>query len=469
MQAYTHTTFGYAKDRLAGLLGDPSKTFYTDEELGRYIIEALRFWGLTAQYWRQGTTIELVPGQAFYDVKDAMDPLMEMGMNYQPQTPNVTDRELINDINLSLMEPQILDWTAGWAGTEQFSLEDITELLEKSREDILRQTACIVTEASFPVIAGEQRVMMAETDQDVSIGTILRASYQEADSDIVYPLYSIDYYSAQATVDTATWPAVGRPKAYTLNNAPLHCMDLWPKPANPGTLRVYSQRINLPRNLIPTQLSTLLNVPNDAAWILKYRTLDDLLGSDGLGKAPELAEYCRQRWQQGVDILSLYGSFLWAELGGRRLTISSQFQLDAQRPLWQGQMGTPRSVQQLSWNLISVYPVPDDEYTLSMDLVVSAPIPMADTDYLNIGPQYIQSIYDYAQHVAMMKVQGPEFGATIALYQDCVKAAIEHQANIAGSSPNFRHQLLQAKADRIMRPLRRSQLVDESRQIVGGI
>lgn len=469
MQAYTHTTFGQAKARLAGLLGDPTKTFYTDEELGRYIAEALRFWGLTAQYWRQGTTLTLVPNQAFYDIQQLVDPLMTLGSMYQPHTFRVTDRELINDLNWTLMEPQITDWNAGWAGSEQFEFDTIVELLEKSREDILRQTACIVTEAQFPVIPGEQRVMMAETDQDVSVGTILRASFQPAESPHIYPLYAIDYYSAQSTVDTATWPAVGRPKAYTLNNAPLHCMDLWPKPQEGGILRVYSQRINIPRDLIPQSAPTFLSIPNDAAWIVKYRMLDDLVGSDGIGKAPELAEYARQRWQQGVDILSLYGSFIWAELGGRRLTISSQFQLDAQRPMWQSTIGTPRSIQQLSWNLISVYPVPDQEYIVSLDAVVSAPIPMNDEDYLNIGPQYIQAIYDYAQHLAMMKIQGAEFSATFSLYQDCVKAAIEHLGNIAGSAPNFRHQLLQAKADRLMRPLRRAQLVDETRQIVGGV
>ena len=470
MSTYTHTTFAQAKDRLAALLGDPSKTFYTDFELGRYLIEALRFWGVTAQYWRKTVQFELSPGVTFYDVTGAVGDNPDIYPRPDPpQAFVVTDQELINDINLSLMEPIITNWSAGWIGSEQFDLDTIADVLAKSKDDILRQTSTVVTEQSFRVDPGVSRVVMAETEQDVSVSTIVRASFTEDETNLTLPLFAIDYYQAQATVDTATFPSVGRPKAFTSNNAPLLCIDLWPKPANGGTLKVYSQRMGYPRPFTPQLTPTVIWIPTDAAWILKYRAIDDLVCSDGIGKAPEISEYARQRWQQGVEILSGYGSVLWAELNGRRLTISSQFQLDAQRPMWENETGQPRSIQQLSWNLISVYPTPDQPYLLAMDTIVAAPIPAEDTDYIDVGPQYVQAIYDYAQHIATMKLQGGDFQATISLYQDCVKAALEHQASIAGSAINYRHQQIQAKADRIARPVRRSELAAETKQIVGGL
>lgn len=460
MAVYTHTTFEEAKNRLASLLGDPTKVFYTDSELGVYLQEALRFWGLAAQYWRQTLTLRTVPGQAFYDITSSV----RDGNGSFPLAYKATDRTLINSINLALMEPQIFDWSLGWQGTEQFNLSAMADILAHSRDDILRQSACVITEQVHAVTAGLQRVNLTESTQGISTGTIVRGSIQEYNSQIL-PLFAIDYYQAQATVDTASWPAQGRPKAYTLNHAPLLALDLWPSPLNNGDLRLYSQQVG--GELNPSLQETTIPIPTDAALILKYRAMEDILASDGLSRAPEIADYCRQRWQHGLEFLSLYNSVIWADIGGRRMTISSQAQLDSSRPLWQNTSGQPRSVQQLSWNLISLYPVPDGEYDLTFDMVVSAPVPESDGDYMDIGPQYLQAIYDYAQHIAMIKVQGAEFNATMNLYEDTIKVALEHQANIAATAVNYSAAMFQAKADRLMRPVRRPELVAETQAIVG--
>lgn len=460
MAAYTHTTFAKAKNNLAQLLGDPGKVFYTDSELGLYIKEALRFWGLASQYWRQTTYLTTTPGVAFYDVSESL----KLADESKPQQFSVTDRELINDINVNLMEPLISNWGSGWLGTEQFSLEQISSLLAYSRDDILRQSACVITYKDYPITPGVSRIVLAESSSDVSTSTIVRATIQEQNSNIL-PLYAIDYYQAQSTVDTASWPAQGRPKAYTLNNAPLLTMDLWPTPATTATLRVYSQQVG--GNIAPTEQATILPLPTDAAWLIKYRLIEDLTNSDGLSKASEISQYAQQRWQHGMEFLSLYNSLIWSEINGKRMTVSSQAQLDSSRVMWENTTGMPKSIQQLSWNLFSLYPVPDSTYTITIDSVIAAPIPTLDSDYVDIGPQYLQVILDYAQHIAMIKVQGSDFAATMPLYENAIKVALEHQANIAATAINFSAQMFQAKADRLMRPVRRPEIIAETQAMIG--
>src|SRR6266545_3432887 len=137
---YNHTTFAQAKQRLANELGDPGKVFFVDAELGRYLIEALRWWGLTAMYFRETGKIETISNQPFYRIETS---LFNQSETELIQGLSITDRELINDINYALMENQIVSWSGGWAGTEMFSLEEISSILADSRDEFLKLTACI--------------------------------------------------------------------------------------------------------------------------------------------------------------------------------------------------------------------------------------------------------------------------------------------------------------------------------------
>jgi hypothetical protein len=93
---YNHTTFSEAKQHLANELGDPGKTFFLDHELGRYIVEALRWWGLVSGYFRETGKVTTVAGQSFYYLENS---LFDGAGTTLLQGLTVTDRELINDIN----------------------------------------------------------------------------------------------------------------------------------------------------------------------------------------------------------------------------------------------------------------------------------------------------------------------------------------------------------------------------------
>jgi hypothetical protein len=445
---YNQTTFLEAKDRLASLLNDESKVFWTDTELGLYIIEALRFWGLAAQYWRDSAKFETVAGQAMYDLTtDVTDVTGSVLM----QDLTVTDRDLIVDLEYNLMEPITTNWGLGWQGSEMFTMGEIANLLALGRDDLLRQSGCIAAGVQYTATAGNERV---ELSQDTI--HILRMSVQEEGSTSVLPMWPIDYYQAQAYNQTA-FPATGRPNAYITTYTPTLAVDIYPSPRTQSVLRL--DVVKSGSNFTPEVAAGVVGLPDDACWLAKYRGLDDLLSGDGLSRAPELSQYARQRWQDGLEMLAQYQSLMWSTINGKRMTISSLAQLSAQRPDWEGSSGTPRSLHMLNWNRFAVYPVPDGVYSIELEVVKKAPVPTDDADYIQVGREQMQAIYDYAQHLALLKCQGAEFTQSYDLLQSATEAAKEHMAALAGSAINWVQQQRLTQEDRLMRPYRRRELV----------
>lgn len=448
---YSQITFAEAKSRLASLLNDDSKVFWTDAELGLYLIEALRFWGLAAQYWRDTGKFDTVSGQAIYDI--ATDVTDVTGMTTL-QSLTVTDRNLIVDLEYNLIEPITTNWALGWQGSEMFSMDQIANILSLGRDDLLRQSGCIAQSSSYVATAGVQRVELNQNTVH-----ILRMSVQEDGSTSVLPMWPLDYYQAQAYNQSA-FPATGRPNAYITTYTPTLAVDIYPPPRTQSLLRLDS--VQSGTGFTPTVNASVVGLPDDACWLVKYRGLDDLLSGDGLSRATELSQYANQRWQDGLDMLAQYQSLMWSTINGKRMTISSLAQLSAQRPDWEGFSGTPRSLHMLNWNKFAVYPVPDGAYTITVEVIKKAPIPAADADYMQVGREQMQAIYDYAQHLALLKCQGVEFTQSYALLARATDAAKEHLAALAGSAINWNQQQRLTRADRLMRPYRRQDLVADA-------
>lgn len=455
---YTHTTFAQAKQRLANELGDSAKVFFTDAELGRYIIEALRWWGLTAQYFRETGRIRTVAGQSFYfietSLKDGTDTTLLQGLS-------VTDREMINDINYAIMENQISAWAGGWIGTEMFSLEEITSILQDSRDEFLKLSAAIASSYSV-VIPGDSRVTLPSDHI-----RILRADVTESGSAGPLPLWVVDQVELYTTFREPSIPGTGRPKAYTVSYSPQLTVDVWPPPSTVTTLNI--QGVKSGATLAPTASATTLLIPDDASFLLKYRTMADLLSGDGLARCPQIAEYCEMRYQDGLESMAKYLSVLWQNDGGPRGPITSVAQWDQVRPTWRQSTGVPRSVAQLNWNTLAIRPVPDAEYIVTFETIRKAPIPTSDGDFIQVGREAMQALYDYAQHIALVKSQGMEFELNKPRYESAKAMAEEYRQQISSQSYLYQATQLPSLQEKWFRPLRNRggvQEAAEDRQLV---
>lgn len=457
MPLYNHTTFAEAKQRLANELGDPSKVFFTDHELGRYIVEALRWWGLTAMYFRDTAKLTTVANQAFYFIENS---LFDGTGTTLLQSLTVTDRELINDLNYALMEPQISSWPGGWVGTEMFSLGEINAILADSRDEFLKLTACIASEYSiYPVDA---RVPLP-----VDHIRILRADIDEDNSDGPLPLWPVDQAQLLTSFIETISPGTRRPKSYAVSYSPQLSVDLWPEPQNAGGLNI--QGIKSGVDLDPVTTPTVLTIPDDASFLLKYRTMADLLSGDGLARCPQMAEYAAQRYEEGLSDVANYLSVLWQNDGGPRGTITTVAQWDQNRPQWRQSTASPRSCAQLNWNTIALRPVPDGIYTMTFEAIKKAPVPSLETDLIQVGRECMQAIYDYAGHIALIKSQGAEFEATMTRYQSARGMALEYRQQIASQSYLYQATQLPSLQEKWIRPIRKSlgvQAAQEDRALV---
>lgn len=453
---YNHTTFAQAKQRLANDLGDPGKVFFLDHELGRYIIEALRWWGLTAMYFRETGKIETVANQPFYSLETS---LFNQSETELIQGLDVTDRDLINDINYAIMEPQIVSWPGGWIGTEMFSLDELTSYMADNRDEFLKLTACIAQSYTMNV-TGSRAILPSDHIR------ILRADITP-DGQGTLPLWAVDQTQLHTTVRTTAIPGDGRPKAFSVSYSPQLTVDLWPEPQVTSVLGI--QGIKSGVSLTPTVSATTLTTPTDATVILKYRVLADLYEEDGLARNPMMKQYAEMRYQDGLEAMGNYLSLLWSNDGGPRGPITSVAQWDQVRPDWKQTTGVPRSVAQLNWNTIAIRPVPNGVYAMTFETVRKAVIPVADSDFIQVSREHIQAIYDYAQHVALVKSQGQEFEISISRYESAKTAAMEYRRQVASQSYLYQATQLIALQEKWFRPLRKQapvQAAQEDRQFV---
>jgi hypothetical protein len=455
---YNHTDFGAAKQRLANELGDPGKVFFQDAELGRYIIEALRWWGLTAQYFRETGKVTTVANQSFYYLENS---LFDTTGSFQLQGLSVTDRELINDINYAIMEPQIISWPGGWIGTEMFSLQEISAILGDSRDEFLKLSACIAS--GYDIVTTQSRVNLPSDHI-----RILRADINEVTSSGPLPMWVDDQVQLYTTFRETVLPANKRPRAYAVSYSPQLTVDLWPPPQVSSTLNI--QGIRSGAILDPSAVATTLLIPDDASFLLKYRTIADLLSGDGLARCPQIAQYCDERYRDGLESMSRYLSVLWQNDGGPRGQISTVAQWDQLKPTWRYESpGVPRSVAQLNWNTIAVRPVPNGIYTMTFETIRKAPIPASDSDFIQVGRESMQALYDYAQHIALVKSQGVEFESTMARYESAKAMAEEYRQQIGSQSYLYQATQLPSLQERWFRPLRKQSGVEaakEDRQLV---
>src|SRR2546430_2633232 len=126
---YAQVTWLQLRSKLMDRLGDG--VFYSDSgnypEVSLYLREALRVWNCASLYWRDRFAFPWVAKDAWYD------------LNSQPMlNKTMKDRDLIAEIQLQTLEPVS---PTLWTGTDMFTLAQVTQALERRRDQFLLETA----------------------------------------------------------------------------------------------------------------------------------------------------------------------------------------------------------------------------------------------------------------------------------------------------------------------------------------
>jgi len=400
---------------LAALLQDPGMVFWTDAELGVYLVEALRTWAVYSFYWKERGVFPTVAATPFYDLPT----LIPAVRGY-----TVTDANIVNTIEYHLLEPP----SVPWSGTDQFTLAAVTNALTRRRNQLLVETGCRVDNFSQVVAP----VQIGRTVLDDNVIDVRRLAWLDATTSLYSRIEREDEWAIDAFFPT--WPQnPATPYLYSVSVAPPLTVQLAPPPINAGEMDICAVRTQADLD----GSGVLMNIPDDFTWIAKWGALADLLGSDGQARDPQRVQYCEQRWKEGIALARLSTSAMGVRVNDVPAALVSLYELDEYNADWQNTSGSPSILAMAGLNLMAVADVPDGVYSVSVDLLSNAPVPVADGDFIQVGREEMEAILSYAQHLASFKMGGEEFMITAPHYDRLVQLAALKNERLRANARDF--------------------------------
>lgn len=440
VEVYQNITLLQARQLLAGRLGDPDMNFWIADELDSLIKESIQVWNAAALYHRTRASFQTTPGQAFYDISDVLTDADGLVL---PRT--LTTAQIAKPIIYHLMENNGAVSAGTATSTSMFSITDINNAIAKRVNRFLEETGQIVTRITMPITAGDGRIEISNDWIDVRrAGWITPANAHTV-------LWRVSEYILDSQFNDWNISSSNVPSAYSVATAPLLWVQIAPPPSDIGTLE-----------LLIVDSSNTINIFNDFGWVIKFGAMADLLGQEGEGRDADRAQYCDQRWDEGIQLAKIMTTVLRVTINGQAVQPCDVFDLDAQVPSWQDSIGsasndlaTPNAPAFASANLMALYPVPnvtqsvaDGKHSITVDCIKNAILPVNDGDYLQVAPHYEATILDYAFHLAALKMGGVEFQNTYAHYQRTFKAAMEENERLKANAQNFVVLSVQEELDR---------------------
>lgn len=390
--SYQHTTLGDFKSALALRLGDPSKTHWLDDELGLMTIETIRLFNvLSFGYHRDAVSFNTTAGTPLYDLTSVAAPAL--------RAYTVRDQDIIALLQYQFMEPKsVLSWT----GSEMWTFAEIVGAIQRRRDQFLADTACVVTPHSY--IIGP----VSYFDLPDSVTSIRRVVWHSPDGR-VSNLFGSD--ETTFSINPQWRQSVSVPTLYSVvSSAPLRIQfnSTFPTSGILDILTVDSGAVLNPT--ANTNTGTLLGVPDDFAWGVRFGAMSDLLRKEGPARDTARADYCDAIYSMAVTLANESSVVLAASIRDASVPIQSLAQLDALRRGWQGQnTSTPSVIATASMNLVAAYPLPDASYPVSLSIVRNAVVPSSSTDdsaYLQISRDDLPGLYAWAECLAAFKSQG---------------------------------------------------------------
>lgn len=298
---YSSVTFNQLVSDLGARLGNSQ--FWILAEKQEYIKESLRTFNSIAQFYKQRCNFNTQNGIAFYDLTQSSNPNAFTGGtgNGASNPPaiigySLTDRDLINLIQYHLIEPVTTNWTLSTpAMTEMFTLDEVVDAIEDARNQFLYLTGIHLShsQVNYNPPPSDGRVSLSDSTINVR-----RVSWKDQDN-VYSPLYLEDESNANSfNPGWETTPSI--PDSYALILSSPIQVQVIPISTDIGILDIIS--VNNPSDLNQVA-GTLLNIPDDYAWIIKYGALGDLLGKDSLAYDPQRSAYCRLRFEEGIRLI----------------------------------------------------------------------------------------------------------------------------------------------------------------------
>lgn len=421
MPIYSYQTLGQATAQLGERLYDTGSVFWTDAEKELYIVESLRNWNALANFWRGDFTFQSVASQRWYDLSTQANSLRPM---------TVTDQDLLTIMEYHLLEPQTSTYPLVWTGSKQFSIDDLLGAIGRRRDEALSVTGCTVTRSTIGAPAGNPASVVTLPDTTLELR---RVAWLPVTSPAGYrntPLFREDSWAQQDFSPGFSTYAPGQPGTYSQSSQPPISFLTDRAPAVAGDYEILSL---LAGSALSVVAATILTLPDDWCWIIKWGALADLFSRESNAKDPLRAKYCELRYREGLGLLAGAPAPLTMRLNNNPLQIDAVQSADYYRPGWEAETaGQPDTAYTSGLNLVALAAVPDaGPYSLTASVVQNAPIPADPTKLIQMSRDDYDVMLDYAQHLAMVKCGGQEFVDSLPLYDRFLKAAAVYNSKLS--------------------------------------
>lgn len=439
--AYSEITFDQLTTalatRLTNPLAAPNGVFWLTAELQSYLLEALRTWQAFSNFTSDEASISTTANVLFYDTF-AMIPQL---------APTITDQDIIADIERALQEPISLD---SWTGTECFTFAGVVQAIQKRRDKFMVETGLVLSLTGD--IPGPTPPSGQLTLDDHTIN--VRRAMWKPSGGVYSILWPDDTFMLTAGSQQWTVPSV--PVDFsTFFSTPLTLL-LAPPPAVGLDGDVNLITVNSGDNLDPATGPTVLGIPDDLCWIIKFGALADLFGQEGPGQDVARAQYCQSRWEDGIKLARITNYIRLGYITGTPGFVSSMDELDTSNPNWVSSTPGPPVSLAVAGNIVAPSPIPDNAYVLTFQIVPKFPVPVVGGDFIQLGQEFIDPILDYAQHLAQLKIGASSVNDTTPLYQNLVKMAAVENDILRAEANSFDVMSDRTTLDEKERPRRRS-------------
>lgn len=421
MPTFSYPSLSQALAQLGERLYDSKSQFWTNDEKTLYIQEALRTFNSLASFWRSDFIFNTVQGIQWYDITNPT----QCPNTLRPMT--VADVDLFQIIQYHLLEPPS---GTTWSGSKQFNEDDLQQAVQRKRDEVLGNSGCTLTQGLVGAPTGSPPAVVVMPDTTLEIR---RVAWIPVGSPIGFSpsvMYQSDVWAGGSFVPLYPTNNPGTPSTYYKSAQPPISFLPDTAPAVPGQYDVLSIQSG---GLLDLHSPSILPIPDDWTWVLKWGALADLLSIDSVSKDPQRAQYCQARYRMGLDMLMRSPALLALRLNNIPTFVDSVFSADCFNPGWQAaSQGPPDAVLTAGLNLLAITPPPNaGPYGVAATVVQNAPLPQALNDPIQMSRDNYDSILDYAQHLASFKMGGDEFMSSSSLLDSFLKQAGKYNSKLA--------------------------------------
>lgn len=440
-----------------------SSTFWSSAECWVLLTESLRHWNGLTETWNSDLAIPSATG-AWINTGTLAG---------SPRLRSVTDQYLYGQMCYMLLEPQL---SAGaWAGTRQFTLQNLQYNLQKRTQEVIQATACNLAQLS-PVNAtpGVRRYSLSDTVLEqrrtrflavaanttgtassgssvvavastagIAYGQVIAGAGIQAGTfatgisglnvsislPTTAPLSSTALQFSQPVTmtreDTLSFQSFnpgyeaqyGWPQSWSVASEPPLAFDTDLLPNTPGTFDILA--LNAAPTFAPPAAS-LLGIPDDWSMVPMYGALADVLNMEAEATDRARANYCLERYTQMLEMMKQSNWLLRTLVNGATSDPVALAEMDGYGKNWQCSTWNIPCLVEAGIDLIA--PTPGNQSVL-LTLLGNAPLLDSTSTYVQVSRDDWSAVLGYAEHLGCFKEGGQEFQATVPLLKDFYRAA----------------------------------------------